>query len=377
MRILYLVDYPLDSIGGANKSSLTTIKQMVKKGYEVFLFTPQFQNNTILDKEHIFFYSKSYNNKVAFFQKMFYLQKAIRNIRPDIVHAQFSQIGFILMISKKIRIIKKNIKIFFTDRSFFDEYDKKYQWVFKKCAGELDGVICTTNINKERWAQEVPNAKLYLLYNVLEEKWYNYDLDYKMKLKKKYGLEQKKVIGFSGRFVEWKRWDVVYKICEMASENDHYYFAIAISNSDDNLKFDENKDLIEYLDALKKLLGEKLILFCDASEEEMQNFYYLIDFFVLTSRHESFGRVLIEAMTKKNIVIGTNSGGVPEVIGNKEFLVEVGDVKKVIEIIDRYASDNEMYNKCSEDFLRRANNIFGISFFANNQLAIYGEKHNE
>ena len=87
MKILYLTDYPLDLIGGAEKSTLTTIDEMEKRGHEIYLLTPPFlkDNNTGLDENHIWYYSKSKFNKLAFFQKMRALVLLEKIDKPDII----------------------------------------------------------------------------------------------------------------------------------------------------------------------------------------------------------------------------------------------------------------------------------------------------
>ena len=81
----------------------------------------------------------------------------------------------------------------------------------------------------------------------------------------------------------------------------------------------------------------------------MEDFYYDLDIFVLTSEGESFGRTLIEAMARKCVVLGTNSGGVPDVIGNKEFLFEVNDVDDVCDKITNYVGNKEKLQKAKQD----------------------------
>lgn len=50
--------------------------------------------------------------------------------------------------------------------------------------------------------------------------------------------------------------------------------------------------------------------------KEIHKFYRAIDTFVMSSEGETFGMVTVEAMISKVPVIGTNSSGTPEVLGN-------------------------------------------------------------
>ena len=79
------------------------------------------------------------------------------------------------------------------------------------------------------------------------------------------------------------------------------------------------------------------------------NYYRAFDSFVLSSDHEPFGMVLLEAIIAEVPVIATNVGGAKEVIKNKQWLFDVGDdnqLKKLMLDIchqnkDEIASINE------------------------------------
>ncbi|WP_419958346.1 N-acetyl-alpha-D-glucosaminyl L-malate synthase BshA [Psychrobacillus psychrotolerans] len=86
------------------------------------------------------------------------------------------------------------------------------------------------------------------------------------------------------------------------------------------------------MESIKGTSIENDVLFL-GKQENLSELYSIADLMLLLSEKESFGLVLLEAMACGVPCIGTNVGGIPEVITNGEngFIVELGDWKKVAE----------------------------------------------
>ncbi|NQZ56131.1 MAG: glycosyltransferase [Lentisphaeraceae bacterium] len=89
-------------------------------------------------------------------------------------------------------------------------------------------------------------------------------------------------------------------------------------------------------DELNKLisslgLSEKVSLLGMIAEGP--RYFKAFDVFVLPSKREPFGMVLIEAMAANVPVVSSNSGGALEVVGNEEQIFPMGDVDKCAEIL--------------------------------------------
>jgi len=86
------------------------------------------------------------------------------------------------------------------------------------------------------------------------------------------------------------------------------------------------------------------------------------DLCVLTTAYETFGLVLIEAMSVGKPVIGTNRGGVPEIIddGVNGFLVEPKNADALAAKIEELAADDEKRKRFSQQARKKVINQFDI-----------------
>jgi glycosyltransferase involved in cell wall biosynthesis len=63
---------------------------------------------------------------------------------------------------------------------------------------------------------------------------------------------------------------------------------------------------------------------------------------------EQFGHVLVEAMASGLPVIGSDSGAIPEVIGDAGVIVREGDVEQLAAALEKLLSDEPLQNRLSE-----------------------------
>ena len=83
---------------------------------------------------------------------------------------------------------------------------------------------------------------------------------------------------------------------------------------------------------IKQLKLEKRILLLGVIPQAI-NYFKAFDNFVLSSDHEPFGMVLLEAIVADVPVISTNAGGAKEIITDPEWLFEVSDEVKLSELM--------------------------------------------
>lgn len=91
------------------------------------------------------------------------------------------------------------------------------------------------------------------------------------------------------------------------------------------------------------------------NRQRMREIFIESDIFVLPSIAEPFGYVFIEAMSCGLPCIGTNTGGVPDIIVNNEtgFIVPVGDVLSLTEKIEVLIANPKLAHRYGEAGLER------------------------
>ncbi|MBU6141355.1 MAG: glycosyltransferase family 4 protein [Proteobacteria bacterium] len=141
--------------------------------------------------------------------------------------------------------------------------------------------------------------------------------------------EDKKIILMPARFTSWKGHEF---LIETLAKVKNDFFCVMIGSDHGHKAF---RKKIEQL-ILKKDLAEKvrIIGLC----KDMQTAYAISNFVVCPSiRPEAFGRISIEAQASGKIIIATKIGGTLDTVIEEKtgFLVDVGDVQKFAELIDR------------------------------------------
>jgi glycosyltransferase involved in cell wall biosynthesis len=92
----------------------------------------------------------------------------------------------------------------------------------------------------------------------------------------------------------------------------------------------------------------------------VRSLFSAFDLFVLSSNHEPFGMVLLEAMAAAVPAIATDCGGAPEVVGRADFLFRLGDADALAKKLLRFSSMNspDFRHELAETMARRLTDYF-------------------
>jgi glycosyltransferase involved in cell wall biosynthesis len=184
----------------------------------------------------------------------------------------------------------------------------------------VDKIMSISNYIGQTITSRFPSAKgkvrtVYSGINLQHYKpiWTPEAQDLRKELRKKFGVDNKKVILFVGRLSKTKGPDVLIKAVEQISKT-HKDVVLVIIGS----KWFHNEQLDEYgasLRVLAKSLGDRVIFTGFVPPSEIPVHYLLGDIFVCSSQwQEPLARVHFEAMGAGLPIITTNRGGNAEII---------------------------------------------------------------
>lgn len=371
-KILYLSDVAIDSVGGAQESMKLIIEEL-KSEFEFYMITPNSKvqmKNQIIYKEYQHFILKKLN-KIEIITILKRLKKDIKNINPDIIHIQMQATMLMVGFLRVFNLIKPDTKIIYTDRGVLNKYGKFTQIALKIFINKFDKLVTTTHANginykKLNYIKDsckhsvIPNAAGYMFDIYEDEK--------KLKIREKYGIrENELVIGFSGRQADAKNWPLAIDIIEELNKSCRFKVCICLGTdkTKDNIK--EAKSTIE---SIIEIIGqERVINFIDIPLELMSDIYYMNDIFILSSKDESFGRTAIEAMSRKNIVFGTNVDGLQEVVYFEEN--KYRNVDEFMQKINPILKSQKLINQEKEKFFNHYNENYTTNICIENYKKLY------
>ena len=105
--------------------------------------------------------------------------------------------------------------------------------------------------------------------------------------------------------------------------------------------------------------------------EYITEFLSKIDLFILPSKYEGFGLVLLEAMVAKKPIIAANNSAIPEVLGKTyEGLFLTGNVKALAQQIKTAISDKNFSERLVQSYSSQLN-LFDPSKMNTNIEKVY------
>lgn len=201
--------------------------------------------------------------------------------------------------------------------------------------------------------QGVPKEKIFVHSQIIDTNIFKPGQPSEI-LKKRYNLEQHKVILSIGRLIERKGFDSVLA-CMPQLLKKHNLKYVIVGNG---------PYLSMMKDKVRELNIEDNVVFAGGvTFEELPMHYHIADVFVMVSKYlvkksvEGLGLVYLEASASKVPVVAGNSGGVSDAVHHETtgLLVDPNDLSQIEAALDRILSDSEFAKKLGENGYQFAN----------------------
>ncbi len=294
--------------GGASMHVLQLLKFMRSLGHEVGLVSApdkrlitEAKNFSVKVFENPYFVRRfHFLNDIKAFLPVY---KAIKDFKPDIIHAHSTKAGVIARFWSAVLGIKS---VIFTAHGWVFTEGKRYfeRWITaqveKLMAKFTAKIICVSEFDKNLALKFkiAPENKLITIYNGVDPKIFDQGLRCKDSKK----VADEIIITFVGRLAPPKD---IFLLIDAVEPIDGVKVLIV---GDGELRDKVEKYILrKNLNEKVKLLGERF---------DVPGILAQSDIFILPSRWEGLPLTIIEAMMAKLPVIASAVGGVPELVDN-------------------------------------------------------------
>jgi len=372
--IVIINDNNLNFLGGERESQLIIINGVSKK-YSLAVIQPgEFKDE--INNVNFYWCTKLLRikhlvkNPFGFIIYMFRVSRLIRQICPKVIHSNSQVSFFIVSLLKRFQFISKEIIILHTDRGLYTKYNRFFRWVFQFSFKFLDTLITTTTFNALSWENANEKKKIYIKYTVIENTAgpiYE-SIDEKKKANKPYIT-----VGFAGRMCDWKGWPLAEAICAETSQiSPEIHYKMYVSCFD---KAAENETQ-NMFNRLARLYGDRFEGRINVPFVEIEQFYYDIDIYILTSwpKTESFGRTIVEAMSRRNAILTTDAGGAVEVVNDPTTICK--RASEFACMIKKWSDDRDLLSRVKARNLERVRKEYNLNNNLSKYIKLYEEKIN-
>ncbi|MCO4850390.1 N-acetyl-alpha-D-glucosaminyl L-malate synthase BshA [Bacillus vallismortis] len=362
--------YP--SVGGSGIIATELGKQLAEKGHEIHFITSSipFRLNTYHPNIH--FHEVEVNQYAVFKYPPYDLTLASKIAEVaerenlDIIHAHYALPHAVCAYLAK-QMLKRNIGIVTTlhgtDITVLG-YDPSLKDLIRFAIEASDRVTAVSSaLAAETYDLIKPEKKIETIYNFIDERVYLKKNT--ASIKEQHGiLPDEKVVIHVSNFRKVKRVQDVIRV----------FRNIAGKTKAKLLLVGDGPEKSTACELVRKYGLENQVLML-GNQDRVEELYSISDLKLLLSEKESFGLVLLEAMACGVPCIGTNIGGIPEVIKNNVsgFLVDVGDVAAATACALRILEDEQLSNRFTKAAMEMLKNEFSSQKIVSQYEQIYAD----
>ncbi len=327
LKIVMFSNNYLPFIGGVTISIKRLAEGLRNLGHQVYIFAPQYRKSDYgkyREEAHIyrfkplFYYKKS--NLTIPIPNIFSanMKKKFLTLKPDIVHfhhpywmgnislkwAKKYNIPTVLTYHTRLELYSHNLPVF---NNLFS--GKIPHELIKNFANQCDVIIAPTTTAKEYLRNLGVGKIIEIIPTGIDFSSYNSPKKDIALLKKKYHRDCDIILFSVSRLSKEKNLYFLLNGIKYLAENTTISFKTLIAGDGP-----EREGMLEFIKHNK--LEEKVILLGSVSPDEISKYFMLADIFVFTSKSETQGMVLLEAMAGKTPIVAIRSSGIDDIVKN-------------------------------------------------------------
>jgi 1,2-diacylglycerol 3-alpha-glucosyltransferase len=312
-------DTYLPTRDGVVTSILMTKQRLEELGHEVFMFAPEPDNDADREKGVYYFRAVSFDKYPGYRVAMFPTNKCeiLEDLDVDVIHTH----GLLAMAVRSMfagRVLRKPVVVSFhtmvTEASkyyvklpFLDPILNRLFWIYlRQLLERADAVVVPSEAIRAELSQYAPGMKrIEVIPTGVDCSLFSPEVDGTV-IRKRHGLDKGKVVLNVGRIAWEKNLDLILKgFSVMKNRNDGVWLMIV-----------GDGPAREHYTRLAAELGvtERTIFTGFVPDAELPQYYAASDAFVMASKFETQGIVVLEAMACGKSVAGINYRAVAEIV---------------------------------------------------------------
>jgi|GEM_PF-1906517 len=346
-----------DAIGGLELISLSYFKALRDKGADVWFLCLEnspihqrltgYANRLVLSKQP----GKKFSPYLFSL-----LRRTVREKKIDVVHAHNSRDIWLCALALQ----GQKSKLIYTSHNFIDRHFKK-GLVHRLIYGRCDLVTVFTEVQKKAFAQThpVPLQKIKVIPNGVPVSIIRESLTGREATRAALGwLPGNLVIGIVGRVLPGKgQWLLLQVAPEIFSNFPQARILLVGGDTQGN----ESAYQQELKESVQPFVADGRIVFSGFTDKVAESLAAL-DIFILPSRAENFGTVLLEAMAAGLPCAGTNAAGTPEILdgGKTGLLFEPENPDDLKEKLFRLLADESLRQQLGRAALQKVKRCYDL-----------------
>ncbi len=239
----------------------------------------------------------------------------------------------------------------------------KWRWLWRQMDGALEANGEGLQVMRAAGFRQ-PMERIF--WGVATDDFRALDAEERTAVRSRLGFGQEKVVGYVGRFVPEKGLRELFSALRALPREVHGVL-IGAGPMQEEL---EREAATPELGGRVRICGTMAAV----TLAEYMNCFDALALPSLTTRwwKEQYGRVIGEAMACGVVVVGSDSGAIPEVIGEAGLVVREGDAKALAAALERAVCDTSLRTKLIEAGHRRAESELSIAAMSGKLMNFYG-----